>query len=74
MISGRWQHYIEAFWYAWRVKVAADLGRRAGIRGCDSVDVEGSRQLLNSSHVREMDKALLRAVLAGGVWSGLLLR
>ena len=30
-------------------------------------------QLLNSSHVRERDKALLRHVMVGGVWNGLLL-
>ena len=27
-------------------------------------------QLLNSDHVRGRDKALLRGVLAGGVWNG----
>ena len=30
-------------------------------------------QLLNSDHVRERDKALLRGVLVGGVWNGFLL-
>ena len=30
-------------------------------------------QLLNSSHVRERDKALLRGIMVGGVWNGLLL-
>ena len=30
-------------------------------------------QLLNSSHVRERDKVLLRNVMVGGVWNGLLL-
>ena len=30
-------------------------------------------QLLNSSHVRERDKALLRAIMVGGVWNGFLL-
>ena len=30
-------------------------------------------QLLNSSHVRERDKALLRSIIVGGVWNGLLL-
>ena len=30
-------------------------------------------QLLDSSHVRDRDKALLRAILSGGVWNGFLL-
>ena len=30
-------------------------------------------QLLNSDHVRERDKALLRSILVGGVWNGFLL-
>ena len=33
----------------------------------------GTMQLLNSDHVRERDKALLRGVLVGGVWNGFLL-
>ena len=39
-------------------------------KGSDVVpfrDVTGFLQLLNSSHVRERDKALLRGVLDGGV-------
>ena len=37
------------------------------------LDVHGSLQLLNSTHVRERDKALLRSVMVGGVWNGFLL-
>ena len=37
------------------------------------LDIRGSHQLLNSSHVREQDKALLRSVMVGGVWNGFLL-
>ena len=37
------------------------------------LDVHGSLQLLNSSHVRERDKGLLRSVMVGGVWNGFLL-
>ena len=37
------------------------------------LDIHGSLQLLNSSHVRERDKALLRGVMVGGVWNGFLL-
>ena len=35
-----------------------------------SFDIHGSLQLLNSSHVRERDKAMLRTILVGGVWNG----
>ena len=37
------------------------------------MDVDGSLQLLDSGHVRERDKALLRSILVGGVWNGFLL-
>ena len=37
------------------------------------LDIHGSLQLLNSSHVRERDKALLRSIMVGGIWNGLLL-
>ena len=37
------------------------------------LDVFGSLQLVNSTHVRERDKALLRSVMVGGVWHGFLL-
>ena len=36
------------------------------------LDVHGSLQLLDSSHVRERDKALLRSIMVGGVWNGFL--
>ena len=35
-------------------------------------DIDGTLQLLNSDHVRERDKALLRSILVGGVWNGFL--
>ena len=38
------------------------------------MDVNGTLQLLNSDHVRERDKALLRRILVGGVWNGFLLQ
>ena len=37
------------------------------------LDIPGSHQLLNSSHVRERDKALLRNIMVGGVWNGFFL-
>ena len=48
----------------------------ASVRGSGVVlgfDIYGSHQLLVSSHLRERDKMLLRAILSGGVWNGFLL-
>ena len=62
---------------AWRNSVFADLCKREGFRGLQGgsplFDWDGSLKLLFSSHVRERDKALLRAILVGGVWNGFLL-
>ena len=67
------QHFKDAILGAWRNKFAADLCCWKGFRGGLLLDVHGSLQLLNSSHVRERDKALLRGIMVGGVWNGLLL-
>ena len=72
-LAGPIQHFQAAILDAWRNKVAADLCCRQGFRGGPLLDVHGSLQLLNSSHVRERDKALLRSIMVGGVWNGLLL-
>ena len=72
-LAGPVQHFKAAILGAWRDKVAADLCGRAGFRGGPLLDVHGSFQLLNSSHVRERDKALLRSIMVGGVWNGFLL-
>ena len=58
---------------AWRNKVYAELCGRKGFREGPFLDFSGTLQLLNSNHVRERDKALLRSVLVGGVWNGFLL-
>ena len=71
-LAGPIQHFQAAILDAWRNKVAADLCCRQGFRGGPLLDVYGSLQLLNSSHVRERDKALLRTIMVGGVWNGLL--
>ena len=52
---------------------SADLCARKGFRGGPSLDIDGTLQLLNSDHVRERDKELLRSILVGGVWNGFLL-
>ena len=72
-LAGPIQHFRAAILDAWRNRVAADLCRRKGFRGGHLLDVHGSLQLLNSSHVRERDKALLRTLMVGGVWNGFLL-
>ena len=72
-LAGPVQHFKAALLDAWRDKVAADLCGRKGFRGGPLLDIHGSLQLLNSSHVRERDKALLRTIMVGGVWNGFLL-
>ena len=71
-LAGPIQHFKVALLDAWRDKVTADLCGRKGFRGGPLLDIHGSLQLLNSSHVRERDKALLRAILVGGAWNGFL--
>ena len=72
-LAGPIQHFKSAILDAWRNKVAADLCGRKGFRGGPLLDIHGSLQLLNSSHVRERKKAPLCNVMVGGVWNGLLL-
>ena len=72
-LAGPFQHFKAAILEAWRDKVSVDLCGRKGFRGGPLLDVHGSLHLLNSSHVRERDKALLRGIMVGGVWNGFLL-
>ena len=72
-MAGPIQHFRSAIWQAWQSKVATDLCKRKGFRSGFGVDIYGSHQLLVSSHLRERDKMLLRAILSGGVWNGFLL-
>ena len=73
-LAGPAQHFRTAMLDAWRNKSAADLCSRSEvIRGGPLLDVFGSLQLLNSAHVRERGKALLRSVMVGGVWNWFLL-
>ena len=65
--------FRSAIWQAWQHKVATDLCKRKGFRGGFGFDLYGSHQLLVSSHLREQNKMLLRAILSGGVWNGFLL-
>ena len=52
-LAGPIQHFKAAILDAWRNKVAAGLCGRRGFRGGPLLEVHGSLQLLNSSHVRE---------------------
>ena len=70
MVAGPIQHFRSAILDAWRHRVSMSLCSRKGFRGGSFLDVSGTLQLLNSDHVRERDKALLRGVLVGGVWNG----
>ena len=73
MVAGPVQHFRSAILDAWRNRVSLSLCSRKGFRGGPFLDVSGTLQLLNSDHVREKHKALLRGVLVGGVWNGFLL-
>ena len=64
-LAGPIQHFRSAILDAWRNKVAVDLCGRKGFRGGPLLDIHGSLQLLNSSHVRARDKGLLRSVMVG---------
>ena len=71
-LAGLVQHFKAAIFDAWRNKVSADLCGREGFRSGPLLDIHGSLQLLNFSHVRDRDKGLLRSILVG-VWNGFLL-
>ena len=71
--AGPIQHFGSAVLEGWRGKVSTDLCARKGFCGGPWLDVDGTLQLLDSDHVRERDKALLRGILVGGVWNGFLL-
>ena len=54
-LAGPVQQFKSALLDAWRNKVAADLCDRKGFRGGPLLDIHGSLQFLNSSHVRERE-------------------
>ena len=72
-LAGHLQHFRSAILDAWRNEVAVDLCGREGFRREPLLDVHGSLQLLNSSHVRDRDRGLLRSIMVGGVCNGYLL-
>ena len=72
MMIGPVQHLRSAILDAWRLSVFAKLSERKGFFGAEFSDFQSSLQLLTSSHLRERDKMLLRAILCGSVWNGFL--
>ena len=73
MMTGPIQHFRTAILEAWHFHVFSKLSESKGFRCVQFADLKGSLQLLNSTHLRDRDKMLLRAILCGGVWNGLLL-
>ena len=73
MLTGPIQHLLYSILDAWRFRVFAKLAEREGFRCVHFADFKGSLQQLTSSHLRERDKMLFRAILCGGVWNGFLL-
>ena len=67
MMFGPVQHFHSSILDAWRFSVFAKLSERKGFRRVEFADFQGSLQLLFSSHLRERDKMLLRAILCGRV-------
>ena len=73
MMTGPIQHFRSAILDAWHFHVFSKLSERKGFGGVNFADIKGSLQLLNSTHLRDRDKMLLRAIMCGGVWNGFLL-
>ena len=73
MMTGPVQHFYSSILDAWRFHVFAKLSERKGFLGGEFSDYQGSLQQLTSSHLRDRDKMLLRAILCWGVWNGFLL-
>ena len=69
MMSGPVQHFRSAILDAWRFRIFSRLSERKGFLGGEYADFQGSLQLLTSSHLRERDKMLLKAILCGRVWN-----
>ena len=64
MMTGPVQHFRSAILEAWRFHVFAKLSERKGFGSVEFADFQGSLQLLTSSHLRERDKMLLRAIFS----------
>ena len=65
MMSGLVQHFRSAVLDAWRFHVFSGISERKGFWSGEYADFQGSLHLLTSSHLRERDNMLLRAILCG---------
>ena len=65
LMAGPIQHFRAAIPEAWHFHVFSKLSERKGFGGAEFADLKGSLQLLNSTHLRDRDKMLLRAILCG---------
>ena len=65
MMTGPILHFRTAILEAWLFHIFSGLSERKGFRGVEFADPKGSLQLLNSTHLRDRDKMLLRAILCG---------
>ena len=59
MLSGPIQHFQSSFLKLRNSKISAQLADRKGFRGAQLIDVNGTLQQLNSSHLRDRDRKLL---------------
>ena len=66
MMTGPVQHFYSSILDAWRCSVFSRLSERKGFLGGEFADFQRSLQQLTSSHLRERDKILLRAIFCGG--------
>ena len=57
------QHFYSSILDAWRFNVLAKLSDRKGFLEGEFSDLHDSLQQLTSSHLRDRDKMLLRAIL-----------
>ena len=73
MMAGPIQHFRSAILEAWHFHVFGKLSERKRFWCVEFADLKGSLQLLTSTHLRERDKMLLRAILCGRVWNRFLL-
>ena len=65
MMAGLIQLFRTAILEACHFQVFSRLSERKGFRCVELADLKGSLQLLNSTHLRDRYKMLLRGVLCG---------
>ena len=61
MMAGPIQHFRSAILDAWHFHVFSRLSERKGFWGVSFADLKGSLQLLNSTHLRDRDKNVVKS-------------